>query len=279
VTPLSGLYSFIRYGFIDLTKWRREELDFRIEGESSFFPPSQREPHTNTSTHLFTEYSSYHPSHQNSQNNTNDNNNNNTENSGNMLKRKIDSSEFQLEANGAINNINRKSAKFTTSATSTSLLTTNDFFNIPLSTSDKAPPLCSEFTAPVVLKHPFKLYSAYERYSVPPLAVVSETEAMSMLYIPPWSSTESTTITFEPRYTSYTSRFKGTIDYIFLTQDLKCQQVLKLPPSRLVRQQGGIPHLGWGSDHYALMAKIEMKIQQKQKKTDQNNLKIQNSSL
>lgn len=76
------------------------------------------------------------------------------------------------------------------------------------------------------IRHPFKFRSAYEEYN---------TEELS-----------------EPYFTSYFKAFKGTVDYIFYTEDLARTHVVELPGPALLKQLGGVPHNQWPSDHLAL---------------------------
>jgi len=83
-----------------------------------------------------------------------------------------------------------------------------------------------ENTADMVIRHPFKFRSAYEEYNTVDLS--------------------------EPYFTSYFKAFKGTVDYIFYTEDLARTHVVELPGPDLLKQLGGVPHNQWPSDHLAL---------------------------
>lgn len=78
----------------------------------------------------------------------------------------------------------------------------------------------------MVIRHPFKFRSAYEEYNAEELS--------------------------EPYFTSYFNVFKGTVDYIFYTEDLARTHVVELPGPALLKQLGGVPHYQWPSDHLAL---------------------------
>jgi mRNA deadenylase 3'-5' endonuclease subunit Ccr4 len=78
----------------------------------------------------------------------------------------------------------------------------------------------------MVIRHPFKFRSAYEEYNAEELS--------------------------EPYFTSYFKVFKGTVDYIFYTEDLARTHVVELPGPALLKQLGGVPHYQWPSDHLAL---------------------------
>jgi CCR4-NOT transcription complex subunit 6 len=243
-TPLSGLYSFIRHGYIDLTQWHREELDFRKD--SIFHFPSQSQVHSAATEGDIKFDSSY-------KNHSDSNKFGTCMTAEDNLKRKFGSGEYSNEENRNTNIKRRNIVQSTAFPPNDMTSFSSDIAEFSSSTSS----LSQHPEEHVILQHPFKFYSAYERYSVPSLKIATESEANSIFHVTTWHPTNQHI--FEPRYTSYTMRFKGTIDYIFLTHDIKCHKVLRLPPSQLVRQLGGIPCIDWASDHYALMAQVEMK--------------------
>lgn len=56
----------------------------------------------------------------------------------------------------------------------------------------------------------------------------------------------------EPFVTSYHKRFKGTVDYIWHTDELCTVRVLDTLPFSVLQRCGGLPSKKWGSDHLAL---------------------------
>ncbi|KAK1351464.1 carbon catabolite repressor protein 4-like [Heracleum sosnowskyi] len=60
----------------------------------------------------------------------------------------------------------------------------------------------------------------------------------------------------EPLATSYHSRFLGTVDYIWHTEDLVPVRVLETLSIDNLRQLGGLPSKNWGSDHLALVCEL-----------------------
>ncbi|KAL1810718.1 hypothetical protein ACET3Z_020783 [Daucus carota] len=60
----------------------------------------------------------------------------------------------------------------------------------------------------------------------------------------------------EPLATSYHSRFLGTVDYIWHTEDLAPVRVLETLSIDNLRQLGGLPSKNWGSDHLALVCEL-----------------------
>ncbi|GKV51970.1 hypothetical protein SLEP1_g58581 [Rubroshorea leprosula] len=62
----------------------------------------------------------------------------------------------------------------------------------------------------------------------------------------------------EPRFTYFTPRYSGTLDYIFYTADgrLKVVGLLELPSKRSLG--GPLPSPDWPSDHIALMARFRL---------------------
>ncbi|RZC61146.1 hypothetical protein C5167_022905 [Papaver somniferum] len=63
----------------------------------------------------------------------------------------------------------------------------------------------------------------------------------------------------EPRATSYHSKFKGTVDYIWHTEDLVPVAVLETLPDNILRQTRGLPSEKWGSDHLAVVCELAFK--------------------
>ncbi|KAL8140305.1 hypothetical protein V2J09_006326 [Rumex salicifolius] len=60
----------------------------------------------------------------------------------------------------------------------------------------------------------------------------------------------------EPLATSYHSKFMGTVDYIWHTEDLAPVGVLDTLPIDALRRIGGLPSQRWGSDHLALVCEL-----------------------
>ncbi|KAF5957773.1 hypothetical protein HYC85_004998 [Camellia sinensis] len=60
----------------------------------------------------------------------------------------------------------------------------------------------------------------------------------------------------EPLATSYHSKFMGTVDYIWHTQELVPVRVLETLPVDILRKTGGLPSKNWGSDHLALVCEL-----------------------
>ncbi|GMH23352.1 hypothetical protein Nepgr_025195 [Nepenthes gracilis] len=56
----------------------------------------------------------------------------------------------------------------------------------------------------------------------------------------------------EPLATSCHSKFMGTVDYIWHTEELIPVRVLDTLPVNVLRKMGGLPNKKWGSDHLAL---------------------------
>ncbi|KAI3976926.1 hypothetical protein MKX01_008784 [Papaver californicum] len=63
----------------------------------------------------------------------------------------------------------------------------------------------------------------------------------------------------EPLATSYHSKFKGTVDYIWHTEDLVPVGVLETLPDNILRQTRGLPSEKWGSDHLAVVCELAFK--------------------
>jgi len=57
-------------------------------------------------------------------------------------------------------------------------------------------------------------------------------------------------------YTTYAHRYKGCVDYIFMTRDLTPVRVLPLPSDFDLERLGGIPGNQCGSDHFMLMSEF-----------------------
>ncbi|KAL8262625.1 hypothetical protein R6Q59_023974 [Mikania micrantha] len=60
----------------------------------------------------------------------------------------------------------------------------------------------------------------------------------------------------EPLVTSYHSKFMGTVDYIWHTDDLVPVKVLETLPSEILKKTRGLPSKAWGSDHLALVCEL-----------------------
>ncbi|CAK9147727.1 unnamed protein product [Ilex paraguariensis] len=60
----------------------------------------------------------------------------------------------------------------------------------------------------------------------------------------------------EPLATSYHSKFMGTVDYIWHTEELVPVRVLDTLPIKTLRTMGGLPTKKWGSDHLALVCEL-----------------------
>lgn len=60
----------------------------------------------------------------------------------------------------------------------------------------------------------------------------------------------------EPLATSYHSKFMGTVDYIWHTEELVPVRVLETLPVDILRKTGGLPSEKWGSDHLALVCEL-----------------------
>ncbi|XP_065627459.1 carbon catabolite repressor protein 4 homolog 5 isoform X3 [Quercus suber] len=90
------------------------------------------------------------------------------------------------------------------------------------------------------VQHQLKLFSAY-------------------LGVPGSSRTRD--IHGEPLATSYHSKFMGTVDYIWHTEELVPVRVLETLPIDTLRRSGGLPSevpfiIKWGSDHLALVCEL-----------------------
>ncbi|KAM4106676.1 hypothetical protein ACJW30_04G080200 [Castanea mollissima] len=85
------------------------------------------------------------------------------------------------------------------------------------------------------VQHQLKLFSAY-------------------LGVPGSSRTRD--IHGEPLATSYHSKFMGTVDYIWHTEELVPVRVLETLPIDTLRRSGGLPSEKWGSDHLALVCEL-----------------------
>lgn len=60
----------------------------------------------------------------------------------------------------------------------------------------------------------------------------------------------------EPLATSYHSKFMGTVDYIWHTEELVPLRVLETLSIDNLRKTGGLPSEKWGSDHLALVCEL-----------------------
>ncbi|KAL1318567.1 hypothetical protein HN51_070880 [Arachis hypogaea] len=60
----------------------------------------------------------------------------------------------------------------------------------------------------------------------------------------------------EPLATSYHSKFMGTVDYIWHSEELTPVRVLETLPIDILRRTGGLPSEQWGSDHLALVCEL-----------------------
>ncbi|KAF3438555.1 hypothetical protein FNV43_RR21318 [Rhamnella rubrinervis] len=60
----------------------------------------------------------------------------------------------------------------------------------------------------------------------------------------------------EPLATSYHSKFIGTVDYIWHTEELVPVRVLETLPVNILKRTGGLPSEKWGSDHLALVCEL-----------------------
>ncbi|KAK9075597.1 hypothetical protein SSX86_003923 [Deinandra increscens subsp. villosa] len=60
----------------------------------------------------------------------------------------------------------------------------------------------------------------------------------------------------EPLVTSYHSKFMGTVDYIWHTDDLVPVKVLETLPPENLKKTRGLPSKIWGSDHLALVCEL-----------------------
>ncbi|GLT48911.1 hypothetical protein SLA2020_225000 [Shorea laevis] len=60
----------------------------------------------------------------------------------------------------------------------------------------------------------------------------------------------------EPLATSYHSKFMGTVDYIWHSQELVPVRVLDTLPIKALRRNSGLPSEKWGSDHLALVCEL-----------------------
>lgn len=60
----------------------------------------------------------------------------------------------------------------------------------------------------------------------------------------------------EPLATSYHSKFMGTVDYIWHSDDLIPVRVLETLPIDILRKSGGLPSEKWGSDHLAVVCEL-----------------------
>ena len=63
--------------------------------------------------------------------------------------------------------------------------------------------------------------------------------------------------TGEPAFTTYHSRFKGTVDYIWFGNGLNCIRVLEMIPKTTLDRFRGLPSSKWSSDHMSLCVEFE----------------------
>ncbi|KAF7022797.1 hypothetical protein CFC21_035444 [Triticum aestivum] len=63
----------------------------------------------------------------------------------------------------------------------------------------------------------------------------------------------------EPLVTSYNSKFMGTVDYIWASEDLQTVSVLDTFPEVILKETNGFPTKKWGSDHIALVCELAFK--------------------
>ncbi|KAG9448961.1 hypothetical protein H6P81_008926 [Aristolochia fimbriata] len=60
----------------------------------------------------------------------------------------------------------------------------------------------------------------------------------------------------EPLVTSYHSKFMGTVDYIWHSEELVPVGVVETLPIHFLKKTGGLPSEEWGSDHLALVCEL-----------------------
>lgn len=60
----------------------------------------------------------------------------------------------------------------------------------------------------------------------------------------------------EPLATSCHSKFTGTVDYIWHSEELVPLRVLEPLPMNVLQNMGGLPNKKWGSDHLALVCEF-----------------------
>lgn len=60
----------------------------------------------------------------------------------------------------------------------------------------------------------------------------------------------------EPLATSYHSKFMGTVDYIWHSEELTPVRVLETLPIDILRRTRGLPNEKWGSDHLAVVCEL-----------------------
>ncbi|CAJ1951895.1 unnamed protein product [Sphenostylis stenocarpa] len=60
----------------------------------------------------------------------------------------------------------------------------------------------------------------------------------------------------EPLATSYHSKFMGTVDYIWHSEDFIPLRVLETLPIDILKKSGGLPSEKWGSDHLAVVCEL-----------------------
>jgi mRNA deadenylase 3'-5' endonuclease subunit Ccr4 len=58
--------------------------------------------------------------------------------------------------------------------------------------------------------------------------------------------------------TSHFSKFTGTLDYLFLTEDWHVSKYLQLPGRSALFSLGGLPTPEWPSDHLVLCAELNL---------------------
>eukprot|EP00938_MAST-03A_sp_MAST-3A-sp1_P000530 g530.t1 len=72
-----------------------------------------------------------------------------------------------------------------------------------------------------------------------------------------YSESATTKSTGEPAFTTYHSRFKGTVDYIWYGKGLNRLKVLEMIPKTILDRFSGLPSAKWSSDHMSLCAEFE----------------------
>jgi len=71
----------------------------------------------------------------------------------------------------------------------------------------------------------------------------------------------------EPAFTNYTADFKGCLDYIFISDDLKVEERLRLPSLTELEAKGlnALPSPHFPSDHLPLMCRFSHIIEEQNK--------------
>jgi mRNA deadenylase 3'-5' endonuclease subunit Ccr4 len=60
----------------------------------------------------------------------------------------------------------------------------------------------------------------------------------------------------EPVVTTFHRMFKGTVDYIWRSEDLRTVRVLDTPPASVLLRDKEMPSKRWASDHLALACEL-----------------------